>query len=133
MNIKQALFHNTGWKIITMLFTFVNNIIIVRLLGAAASASFFYAIAIFTLLSTVLRLGLENGIIFYASKDARLTGPLAFFMMIIGFIQAILSFAVLYYFIPEAAPFTLAWTIVFIISNKIAMPGEVDTIYGWVI
>ena len=117
MNIKQALFHNTGWKIITLLFTFVNNIIIVRLLGAEASASFFYAIAVFTLLSTVLRFGLENSIIFYASKDSKLTGPLALFLAVAGLIQAVLSYAALHYFIPEAGPYTLPWIIVFIVSN----------------
>ncbi len=117
MNIKQALLHNTGWKVITMIFTFVNNIIIVRALGIDASAGFFYALAVFTLVSTVLRFGLENGIIYYTSKYPERTGPLAGLLTGITALQVIVSYFVLHYFVKKVAPYTLFWAVVFVTGN----------------
>lgn len=117
MHLKQALLHNTVWRVITMLFTFINNIIIVRLLGAETGAAFFYAIAIFTLLSTLLRLGLENGIIFFTSTHPERTNQVISFLGIIITIQTALTFAALKYVIPESLPYTLFWTVVFVTGN----------------
>ncbi len=41
MNFKHALIQNTLWKIIGLVFIFINNIITARLLGADLSGSFF--------------------------------------------------------------------------------------------
>ena len=119
MHIKQALLHNTVWKIFAMLFSFVSNIIIVRLLGAETSAHFFYALAMFSLLSTFLRFGLENGIVFYASKHPDRTGRLIVFIFFVTVIQVILSCAVIRYIIPHPSPFSLFWMIAFVVSNSL--------------
>lgn len=117
MHLKQALVHNTVWRIITMLFTFINNIIIVRLFGAETSAVFFYAIAVFTLLSTLLRLGLENGIIYFTSAHPKSTGRIISLLGIVILIQTVLTYAALKYIIKEAVPYTLFWSVVFVTGN----------------
>ncbi len=117
MNIKQALLHNTGWKIFTMLFTFVNNIIMVRLLGVITSASFFYVLAIFSLISTILRFGLENGVVYYASKNEKKIGSLAKFVFFITIIQVVITFFVLKYFVKEAVVFNFFWSVIFVVGN----------------
>lgn len=113
MNLKQALLHNTGWRILAMLFTFINNILIVRLLGAAGGASLFYAIAVFTLISTVLRFGIENSIVYYASKYPGQTKPLISFVAVLTALQLLISFAVLKSFISEAVPYSIFWVVIF--------------------
>ncbi|MEJ7611027.1 MAG: hypothetical protein WKF88_07600 [Ferruginibacter sp.] len=119
MHIKQALLHNTGWKIITMLFSFVNNIIIVRLLGAASSADLFYTLAIFTLVSTFLRFGLENGIVYYSSKYPKRTGSIGRFIFAVSILQLLLSIVLLRYFIPIGNQFTLIWSVAFVSSSTL--------------
>lgn len=117
MKLRQALLHNTGWKILAMLFTFVNNIIIVRMTGAETSASFFYAIAVFTLLGTFLRFGLENGITYFSSKFPARTGPLILFAAGVSIVQVIIAVVILKYFIGETAGYSLFWTTVFVCGN----------------
>ena len=117
MNIKEALLHNTGWRIIVMVFTFVNNIIIVRLLGAETSAIFFYALAIFALLGSVFRFGLESGIIYVTSKQPRYTGAVAVLILVVVVIQTAVTVVVLKNFISEARPFSLFWAAVYVMDN----------------
>ncbi len=117
MKIKQALLHNTGWRIITMLFTFLNNIIIVRMLGVEASANFFYALAAFTLLSTVLRIGLENGIIYFASKRPEKTSAIILLLLFVLLLQTSITIIVLNIYAKEMVGYSLFWCVVFIMSN----------------
>ena len=117
MKLKQALLHNTGWKMIAMLFTLLNNILIVRILGVEASAVFFYAFAIFILLSTVLKLGLENGIIYFLSKNPEQTKSVTFFLLIVFIIQTIIALIILKYFISETLGFNIFWVVVFVVCN----------------
>jgi O-antigen/teichoic acid export membrane protein len=117
MNIKQALLHNTGWKIITMLFTFLNNIIIVRLLGVEVSANFFYTLAIFAFIGTLLRFGLENGIVYYATKNEQKIGTIALFVLFVTIAQTGITFFVLKYFIKLTTVYSLCWSILFVIGN----------------
>lgn len=117
MKLKQALLHNTGWKMIAMLFTFLNNILIVRILGAEASANFFYALTVFILLSTILKFGLENGIIYFLSKKNTNIGAITILLFIVLLIQSILTVILLKLFIAEVAEFTLLWAILFVTGN----------------
>lgn len=117
MKLKQALLHNTGWKMIAMLFTLLNNILIVRILGVETSAVFFYAFAIFILLSTVLKLGLENGIVYFLSKNPEQTKSVTFFLSIVFIIQTIIALIILKYFISETLGFNIFWVVVFIVCN----------------
>src|SRR5688500_6252000 len=110
MRLKHALLHNVGWKIITMVFTFVSNILIVRLLGVKDSADFFYTLAIFTLLSTVFRLGLENGIVYYTAKFPKAIRPLTALLFVITFIQIAVTWVILRYFVEDATRYTLLWS-----------------------
>lgn len=117
MKLKQALLHNTGWKMLAMLFTFLNNILIVRILGVEASANFFYAFAVFILLSTVLKFGLENGIVYFLSKKSKDTGAVTFLLFLVLIIQTIATIFLLKFFIKEAADFTLLWVILVVMGN----------------
>lgn len=117
MKLKQALLHNTGWKIITMFFIFLSNIIIVRMLGVEASANLFYALAAFTLLSTILRLGLENGIVYFVSKKPEKTKPVALLLLAVLIIQTIITIIVLKFFEKEIVDYTFFWCVLFIMSN----------------
>ena len=117
MKIKQALLHNTGWRVITMLFTFLNNIIIVRMLGAAESADFFYMLAVFTLLSTVIRVGLENGIVYFITKKPENIRGITFLLITVFIVQIFISIVVLKYFINEIFGYSLFWCVTFVMSN----------------
>lgn len=116
MTFKQALLHNTGWKIFTLLFTFINNIIIVRLLGIVDSGQFFFTLAAFTLVSTFLRLGLENGVIYFGSKNKLLIRQLSYFLLIVLVVQFMITFICIKVFF-ENNQYTLIWCTLFVVGN----------------
>ena len=117
MKFKQALLHNTGWKMLSMLFTFLNNILIVRILGVEDSAIFFYSIAVFILLSTVLKFGLENGIVYVLSKNHQSIKSITYFLLFFVIIQLLITGIILKYFVKEVAGFNFYWIVLFVVSN----------------
>ena len=117
MKLKHALLHNTGWKMLAMLFTFLNNILIVRILGVEASAVFFYAIAIFILFSTVLKFGLENGIVYILSKNYQSIKSVSYFLLLFFVAQTFITAVILKYFVKEIEGFTFYWVLVYVVSN----------------
>jgi O-antigen/teichoic acid export membrane protein len=117
MNIKHALLHNTGWKIIAMVFTFISNVIMVRLLGIELSGSFFYAIAVFSFLITLLRFGIENAIIYYASINKEKIGNLLLILFFTAIVQTTIAYIALKYFIPQSNDYSFTWIIIFVMSN----------------
>ena len=117
MKLKQALLHNTGWRVITMLFTFLNNIIIVRILGVEASANFFYALAAFTLLSTLLRIGLENGIVYFVSTKPEKTKAITLLLLTVLLLQTVITIIILNIYAKELTGYSFFWCVVFIMSN----------------
>lgn len=117
MKFKQALLHNTGWKMLAMLFTFLNNILIVRILGVEDSAIFFYALAVFILLSTVLKFGLENGIVYVLSKNYQSIKSVTYFLLFFFIIQSFFTSIILKYFVKEVAGFNFYWVVMFVVSN----------------
>ena len=121
MHIKQALLHNTVWKMITLLFTFVNNIIIVRLLGAETSGIFFYDLAILAFIAAILRLGLENGLVYVVSKNPQQMRPAVIFLIPVVFLQAMISFLLLKYFINPGSSVNIFLAVLYIMSNILVM------------
>ena len=117
MKLKHALLHNTGWKMLAMLFTFLNNILIVRILGVEESAVFFYAIAIFILFSTVLKFGLENGIVYILSKNSQSIKSVSYFLLLFFVAQTFITAIILKYFVKEIEGFTFYWVLVYVVSN----------------
>lgn len=117
MKFKQALLHNTSWKMLALLFTFLNNILIVRILGVEASAVFFYAIAIFILFSTILKFGLENGIVYVLSKNSQSIKSVSYFLLLFFVAQTFITAVILKYFIKEIQGFTFYWVLVYVLSN----------------
>ena len=119
MKFKQALLHNTGWKMLAMLFTFLNNILIVRILGVESSAIFFYALAVFILISIVLKFGLENGIVYVLSKNYQSIKSVTYFLLFFVIIQSFVTGFILKYFVKEVAGFNFYWIVLFVVSNII--------------
>lgn len=119
MKLKQALLHNTGWKMIAMLFTFLNNIVIVRILGVVISGDFFYALIIFAFVSTLLRLGLEKGIIYITSKFPKKTKAVIAFLFPLIIFQTLITFILLKFFIKETFSFNIFWAVNYIMCNVI--------------
>ena len=117
MKLKHALLHNTGWKMLAMLFTFLNNILIVRILGVEESAVFFYAIAVFILFSTVLKFGLENGIVYILSKNYQSIKSVSYFLLLFFVAQTFITAVILKYFVKEIEGFTFYWVLVYVVSN----------------
>ena len=116
MEFKKALLHNFSWKIAGMLLTFLNNLIIVRILGAEDSGPFFYSIAIFTLFSTVIKLGIENGIVFIASRYPEKSKALFVFLLLLIAVQIFVVWLVVSVFRYEK-PIGSGWIVSFIIAN----------------
>ena len=117
MNIKQAIFSNLFWKLAGIIFLFLNNLLIVRTLGAESSGRMFLTIAYLTLFITGLRLGLETGIVYLNTRLKVSSTGLFFFFIPILILQAEIVIAVLK-FIPEARQqFPTKMATIYIVSN----------------
>jgi O-antigen/teichoic acid export membrane protein len=117
MRLKEALLHNTAWKIIGMAFTFTSNILIVRLLGVEDSGSFFYLVAMLTLVITAMKLGIENGLVYLSSRYPAETGALLYFLLPLLLIQSLVVFFVVRYLLQDSYSVSHGWAMVFILSN----------------
>ncbi len=117
MNIKHALLHNTSWRVLTMVFTFISNIIIVRLLGLEISGSFFYVLALFTLIGNLLRFGLESGIVYYATMQPTKIANLIYLLIFVFLLQLLLAVVGLNMFVKETQNFSFSWVVLFVMGN----------------
>jgi O-antigen/teichoic acid export membrane protein len=117
MNLRQAIFHNTTWNIIGTLLTFISNIIIVRLLGIEYSGSFFYVLALLTLVCTALKLGIENGIVFIVSGSPGSTRALFLLLFPVAVLQSLAAIVITYFLAGMIENISISWAVVFIISN----------------
>jgi O-antigen/teichoic acid export membrane protein len=119
MKLKLALLHNTGWKLIAMVFTFLSNIIIVRFLGFELSATFFYDIAIFTFVTTILKFGIENSIVYFASRNNENSKKLFSLVVFITIVQTLITFLFYNFLTPSIKVYSLFWLLVFILGNTL--------------
>lgn len=117
MQLKQALIKNTGWNFIGLFFTFINNIFIVRILGAASSGSFFYSIAFLILLVILLRLGVENGLTYFGAKSQSFTGFLLSLLFPLSALQWFSCYLVLIKFKHPIQFFSPVWASTFVTAN----------------
>ncbi len=117
MSFKQAIIQNTTWRFAGLVFVFINNILIARLLGAAQTGQFFYAISFFTLIVTCFRLGVENGIVYLSSKYENATGTLFYLMLPLIAIQTGLIFLLIKYCNFYQQQFNIVVTVMFISAN----------------
>lgn len=93
MHIRKALYNNIFWKAVGLVFNFISNLLIVRILGVETSGGFYLTIAYLTLIITGMRFGLENGITYVTSKYPNATAGLVWFIIPFAIIQAeIVSF-----------------------------------------
>lgn len=119
MDLRQAIFNNLFWRGIGLLFVFLNNILIVRILGVEVSGQFYYSIAMLTFIVTCLRFGLENGITYVNSKYPNSSGGLIWFIVPFAVVQAEVI-AYIIKFVPYAQQtFAIKVSIIFVLTNII--------------
>lgn len=114
MHFNTILKHTIAWKMMNTILVFLINLLLVRLLGVAASGDFFYDITVLSFIILVLSWCLESGITYYASKDNKLIAPVLFFILPLLLLQGAVAVALLKY-IRLGISGNLA--VLFIISN----------------
>ena len=97
MHFNTILKLTIAWKMMNTILVFLINLLLVRLLGVAASGSFFYDITVLSFIILVLSWCLESGITYYASKDNRLIAPVLFFILPLLLLQGGVAVALLKY------------------------------------
>ena len=99
---------------INTLLVFFINLIMVRLLGVAASGSFFYDITVLSFMILVLSWCLESGITYYASRNNNLIASILLFILPLLLIQALTGAVALSYTRLTVSSFL---ALLFIVSN----------------
>lgn len=114
MHFNTILKHTIVWKMLNTLLVFFINLILVRLLGVAASGSFFYDITVLSFMILVLSWCLESGITYYASRDNNLIAPILIFILPLLMMQGLTGAVLLRY-----TPLTINsyFALLFIVSN----------------
>ena len=114
MHFNTILKHTIVWKMLNTLLVFFINLILVRLLGVAASGSFFYDITVLSFMILVLSWCLESGITYYASRDNNLIAPILIFILPLLMMQGLAGAVLLRY-----TPLTINsyFALLFIVSN----------------
>lgn len=114
MHFNTILKHTIVWKMLNTLLVFFINLILVRLLGVAASGSFFYDITVLSFIILVLSWCLESGITYYASRDNNLIAPILIFILPLLMMQGLTGAVLLRY-----TPLTISsyFALLFIVSN----------------
>ena len=114
MPLKKIIKHTIGWKLVNTLLVFLINLLMVRLLGAAQSGTFFYDITVLSFLVLIISWCLEAGITYYASKDNSAVALMIVFVLPLLVLQAFISRVVIGY-IHLSVSSHLA--VLFIVSN----------------
>lgn len=87
MHFNKILQHTIGWKLLNTALLFVINLLMVRLLGAAASGHFFYEITVLIFLLLMVSWSFESGMSYYASKNNGHIGSVLMIMLPLLVIQ----------------------------------------------
>ena len=87
MHFNKILQHTIGWKLLNTALLFVINLLMVRLLGAAASGHFFYEITVLLFLLVMVSWSFESGMSYYASKNNGHIGTILMVMLPLLVIQ----------------------------------------------
>ena len=114
MHFYKILKHTIGWKLINTVLLFLNNLLMVRLLGVTASGSFFYDITALSFIVLITSWCLESGITYYTSKDNSTIASLLFFILPLLLIQGVVSWVIVKYFNFSINSYL---AVLFIISN----------------
>ncbi|MDB5275760.1 MAG: hypothetical protein JWR61_715 [Ferruginibacter sp.] len=114
MHFNTILKHTIAWKMINTVLVFLINLLLVHLLGVAASGSFFYTITELSLVVLLLSWCLESGITYFASQDSHLILAILFFILPLLFLQAAIALVVLKYM---QLTFSYLISLLFIVSS----------------
>jgi O-antigen/teichoic acid export membrane protein len=95
MQFHQALQHSLFWRSAQAVLLFVVNILLVRLLGAAGSGSFLYAITWLSLFTMLLSVCLESGMLWLGGQYPSTTAAMLRDLAPVLFVQAIVTTVVL--------------------------------------
>ncbi len=114
MQFTKALQNTIVWKILNTTLSLFINLLMIRIMGAAYSGEFFYAITTLSLCVLLLSGSLESGIIYYGSQSEINIPALSFFLLPWLLLQALMAYKVMQ-FLPIGLYRPLSW--VFVIAN----------------
>jgi O-antigen/teichoic acid export membrane protein len=114
MHFNTILKHIIVWKMMNTLLMFSINLLLVRLLGVAASGQFFYDITVLSFIILLLSWCLESGITYYASKDNKLIVLILVFILPLLLVQAGVCVFLLQYI---KFSLSTALAVLFVLSN----------------
>ena len=114
MHFNKILKHTIGWKLINTALLFLINLLMVRLLGVAASGTFFYDITVLSFIILIISWCLESGITYYTSKDNSAIASMIVVVLPLLIIEGLISWLILRY-IHFSVSSSLA--VLFIFSN----------------
>ena len=97
MHFNTILKRTIGWKLANTICLFSINLLMVRLLGAKDSGSFFYDIAVLSFLLLVVSGCLESGITYYASKNNGIIASVLIYIVPLLLLQSLVSWIILQY------------------------------------
>jgi O-antigen/teichoic acid export membrane protein len=114
MQFSKALQHTIGWKSLNTLLAFGINLLLVRIMGAESSGTFFYSITVLSFLTLAASWSMEAGITYYGSNDPESTPVIALLIIPVLIVQAAASWLVLRV-LPINLEVGLSW--VYVLSN----------------
>ncbi len=114
MQFRKAVQHTVLWKVLNTVITFLINVLLVRLLGAQLSGSFYYSLALLSLMILLQSYSLEAGIVYYGSKTNSVSG-ISFFILPWLLLQLVISILILYYYTPVTVFRVMA--VIYVVSN----------------
>ncbi|MFZ4058547.1 MAG: hypothetical protein ACOYKE_10435 [Ferruginibacter sp.] len=95
MQFNQALQHTIIWRSLNTALGFGINLLLVRIMGAALSGQFFYALALLSFITLVLSLSIETGITYIGSNTSASIPALTVGIFPLLVLQFILSWWIL--------------------------------------
>jgi hypothetical protein len=98
MQFNQALQHTIIWRSLNTALGFGINLLLVRIMGAALSGQFFYALALLSFITLVLSLSIETGITYIGSNTSASIPALTVGIFPLLVLQFILSWWILNWF-----------------------------------
>src|SRR4051812_10494995 len=114
MQFNKALQHTIAWRAGNTLLNFMVNLLMVRLLGAELSGTFYYALTALSFVILVFSCSIEAAITYYGSKDGGIISSITSILLPWMLFQALICWLVLKYI-----PFTLTHlqSFVYVMSN----------------
>lgn len=132
MRFQQALQHSFFWRSLSAIAVFAVNLLLVRLLGAAGSGSFLYAIAWLSLLTLILSISLESGLVYTGHQSPESVAQFSWLLVGLLLVQALLTSLVLWL---QPLGVTWWWGLGFVMSQLVIVYASalytLQRRFGW--